>query len=285
MLAQRIITAGVLLTLWLPAIFMPELHLFAPLSCVLVALALWEWARLAGLSQASAWLSGLSAACVGGGLIYGDSIPSLSFKTWLVVSIAWSLICWLLLYYNALGWLRLHRFLRMTVGILILSAAWLALLTSFAWGANTLLSIMAIVWSADIGAYFAGKRWGKHKLAPSISPGKTWEGVMGGGICVALMAITWLYAESHLSVQSPSIYSTVLDSFGLLGLILTLSTLVVLSVCGDLVESLIKRAAGVKDSSGLLPGHGGILDRIDALLPVMPVAVMVILACQRTQGN
>jgi phosphatidate cytidylyltransferase len=118
-----------------------------------------------------------------------------------------------------------------------------------------LLSVLAIVWIADIGAYFAGKAFGKRKLAPSISPGKSWEGAIGGWIAVLLL--------TALSLLSPSLSDT-----------LVLTLLAVASVVGDLFESQLKRRAGMKDSSALLPGHGGVLDRIDALIPVLPLAVL-----------
>jgi phosphatidate cytidylyltransferase len=286
MLKQRAITAIVMLAVWLPAVFIPEWHLFPALASALVAVAVWEWARLTGLSSSVCLLAGITSASTGCLLLYsGDAIPRLNLSGWISVSLAWVLVCYFVLRRNISGWLAIPRLFRMAAGILILALAWLALLTSYGWGANTLLSIMAIVWAADIGAYFAGKQWGKHKLAPTISPGKTWEGVLGGAVSVALVAALWLALDQHYGFQNPSIYSWVLNDFGLLGLALSLSILLALSICGDLFESLIKRAAGVKDSSHLLPGHGGVLDRIDALLPVMPVAVMIISVCQHIQGT
>jgi phosphatidate cytidylyltransferase len=136
-----------------------------------------------------------------------------------------------------------------------------------------LLSVMAIVWVADIGAYFSGKAFGKRKLAPSISPGKSWEGAIGGGIAVLVLGalsvvagLPWLQDTFVVHLQSK------------LGWGATLGILVVLtaaSVVGDLFESQLKRRAGVKDSSNLLPGHGGVLDRIDALVPVLPLAALI----------
>ena len=285
MLKQRAITAMVMLAVWLPAVFIPEWHLFPILASALVAVAVWEWARLTGLSATLSILAGISSAGIGCLLLYWRAVPSLNLNTWLGISLAWGLACYFVLHRNIAGWLAIPRFCRIAVGILILALAWLALLTSYGWGANTLLSIMAIVWAADIGAYFAGKQWGNRKLAPTISPGKTWEGVLGGALSVALVAALWLALDKHYGFQNPSLYSWVLNHFGILGLALSLSILLALSICGDLFESLIKRAAGVKDSSHLLPGHGGVLDRIDALLPVMPVAVMIISVCQHIQGT
>jgi phosphatidate cytidylyltransferase len=136
------------------------------------------------------------------------------------------------------------------------------------------LSALCIVWVADIGAYFAGRNFGKRKLAPSISPGKTWEGVYGGLVGVALLAALWLLViDRALPVDGPSVFAQIESRLGVVGLIFGCAVLAGLSVVGDLFESLVKRAAGAKDSSRLLPGHGGVLDRIDALLPVLPAAM------------
>jgi len=132
-------------------------------------------------------------------------------------------------------------------------------------GVWLLVSLMALVWSADIAAYFVGRAWGRHKLAPQVSPGKTWEGAVGG----VLAAVAWTLA----SVQWEGSFGALLAArYGLVVAALLAALLAALSIVGDLYESLLKRRAGVKDSSGLLPGHGGVLDRIDALLPVAPAA-------------
>lgn len=129
-----------------------------------------------------------------------------------------------------------------------------------------------MVWLADIGAYFAGKAFGRRKLAPGISPGKSWEGALGGWAAVMVVATLALLAHAF----EPTLYSAYDGLFGRVGAWVALTVLVVYSVIGDLFESLLKRQAGVKDSSGLLPGHGGVLDRVDALLPVLPLAMLLI---------
>ena len=134
------------------------------------------------------------------------------------------------------------------------------------------LSLLLVVWLADIGAYFAGKAFGKHKLAPSISPGKTWEGAIGGWLAVMIVAAVAVATHAF----APTLFSALLDHLGTARAFATLTLLVVFSVVGDLFESMLKRQAGVKDSSNLLPGHGGVLDRIDALLPVLPLAMLVL---------
>jgi phosphatidate cytidylyltransferase len=130
---------------------------------------------------------------------------------------------------------------------------------------------MAIVWIADIGAYFAGKAFGKRKLAPSISPGKSWEGAIGGAIAVLVLTS----ASVYFTALHDTFATHVQRSLGWGGLIAVMLLVVVASVVGDLFESMLKRRAGMKDSSKLLPGHGGVLDRIDALIPVLPLATLI----------
>lgn len=134
-----------------------------------------------------------------------------------------------------------------------------------------LLSVMALVWIADIGAYFSGKAFGKRKLAPTISPGKSWEGAIGGGIAVLLIAS----ASVHIPVLADSFTVHLVARFGWWVTVALLVLLVATSITGDLFESMLKRRAGMKDSSQLLPGHGGVLDRVDALVPVLPLAMLI----------
>jgi phosphatidate cytidylyltransferase len=176
-------------------------------------------------------------------------------------------------------WSQIPSAVRLWAGSFILCLAWLAIAQARILGINFLLSVLVLVWAADISAYFAGRTFGgkfsSGKLAPSISPGKTWEGVWGGLIGVFAVAFIWRIFEVRLESISPSFYSYLADrgtSFLIAGVII----MVAMSVVGDLVESLIKRSAGVKDSSALLPGHGGVLDRVDALLPALPLAMMLI---------
>jgi phosphatidate cytidylyltransferase len=157
--------------------------------------------------------------------------------------------------------------------------AWLALTEGKAHGLNFLLSVFCLVWAADIGAYFGGRTFGRRKLAPSISPGKSWEGVWSGMVAVLLLSVLWITVDQHWSVDSPSLYSHLLSGLGPVGLVLAIVFLTGMSVAGDLFESLIKRQAGAKDSSQLLPGHGGVLDRIDALLPVLPLSLALMTLC------
>jgi phosphatidate cytidylyltransferase len=154
--------------------------------------------------------------------------------------------------------------------------AWLALSHARSIGINFTLSVLCLVWVADIAAYFGGRRFGRRKLAPTISPGKSWEGVYSGLAGVFVLALVWRSAESRLAADSLSLYGRLVEQLGLIGGLAALAFLAGMSVVGDLLESLVKRAAGAKDSSQLLPGHGGFLDRIDALLPVMPLSLALL---------
>ena len=176
------------------------------------------------------------------------------------------------------GWPHIPSAVRLVGGVLALWLSWMAVVQARNIGINYLMSVLVLVWVADVFAYFAGRTFGlkftKNKLAPSISPGKSWEGVWGGMLGVIVLALVWSWADRHYGASVLSFYS-VLQSRGLWFLLLAAVFMAAMSVVGDLVESLIKRSVGVKDSSGLLPGHGGVLDRIDALLPTLPLAMML----------
>ena len=278
MLKQRILTAVVLLAILLPALFWPTPEPFAVVVLVLLAAGAWEWGRLNGLSQAGAL--GAAAACLAvcglswaGGLV-DRPLPLL----WLVAGSLWVLAGALMLRRGVAGWPQVPKALRVAGGIAALWLAWLAVAQARAIGVNFLLSIFVLVWVADIAAYFAGKAFGlkftHNKLAPAISPGKSWEGVWGGMAGVLLLAIGWTLADTANGAHVASLYSR-LASHGWWLLVLAALFLAAMSVVGDLVESLVKRSAGAKDSSRLLPGHGGVLDRVDALLPTLPLAMML----------
>jgi phosphatidate cytidylyltransferase len=168
--------------------------------------------------------------------------------------------------------------LRLVGGLLALWVAWLAAVQARMVGINFLLSILVLVWVADVFAYFAGRAFGlkftRGKLAPAISPGKSWEGVWGGMAGVVVLAFAWVWADRAAGATVASLY-TRLHERGWWLLLVGVVFLAAMSVVGDLVESLIKRSAGAKDSSRLLPGHGGVLDRVDALLPALPIAMML----------
>ena len=171
-------------------------------------------------------------------------------------------------------WGPVYIAIKLLGGTLALWLCWLAIFQAKRVGINYLLSIFVLVWIADIAAYFAGKAFGRRKLAPSLSPSKSWEGVWGGTCAVWVLAIVWVWADQMAMFDSPSIYS-LLYAHGWVYFLVSITFLTAMSVVGDLVESMVKRSAGVKDSSQLLPGHGGVLDRVDALLPTLPLAMML----------
>jgi len=166
--------------------------------------------------------------------------------------------------------------LRCFVGLVLLWTAWLALAAAKTIGINFILSVFCLVWAADIAAYFGGRKFGNRKLAPAISPGKSWAGVYSGMFGALVLAAFWLWLDTAFKMDSMSLYTRLYGRFGVAGLVLVVVFLAAMSVVGDLFESLVKRAAGAKDSSNLLPGHGGVLDRVDALLPVFPIALALI---------
>ncbi|MFZ9665363.1 MAG: phosphatidate cytidylyltransferase [Limnohabitans sp.] len=276
MLKQRVITALVLLALLLPALFHSRPEALAVLTLVMIAAGAWEWGRLNQLSRApSLALSGVCLAlCL---LSWVQGWPwEPSRLLWLSIGAAWVLVGVALLRLGVVGWPRVALPLRLVGGVGALWMTWLAVFQAKIIGINFLLSLLTLVWMADIAAYFAGRALGRHKLAVAISPGKTWEGALGGLVGVLLMAFLWAWADGRVDVDSPSLYSRLQDK-GTLILMLGAAFLTAMSVVGDLVESLVKRSAGFKDSSQLLPGHGGVLDRVDALLPALPLGMMLAL--------
>ena len=277
MLRQRVITAVVLLALLLPALFASSPLPFALLTLLLISAAGWEWARLNGVqAMLPALASGLLLAVVCGASLSQLAQVGQSATLWWLGLVVWVLGGGLALRQGPAGWPRLPAALRWALGLAGLWLAWLAMAQARIIGINFLLSVMCVVWAADIAAYFTGRAFGRNKLAPTISPGKSWEGVYGGVAGVVLLALGWLALESRFSFDSPSVFLLLQQRQGWGGLLLAALLLAALSVVGDLFESLVKRAAGAKDSRALLPGHGGVLDRVDALLPVLPAALALI---------
>jgi phosphatidate cytidylyltransferase len=272
MLIQRVITALVLLAILLPALFASNPVWFALLTLVMIAAAGWEWSRLNGRPGAAAVGFGavLAALCAGTFHLVGFGVPA---WCWWLAGGVWVLGGVRALAAGVAGWPKISPALRLALGAVLLWAAWLALIVARARGINFLLSAMCLVWVADIAAYFAGKAFGRRKLAPAISPGKSWEGAIGGLVGVIVLGVVWVHViDVRVPVDSASLYSVLVRRIGVVSL-LAMVFLSAMSVVGDLFESLVKRAAGAKDSSQLLPGHGGVLDRVDALLPVLPLAL------------
>lgn len=278
MLKQRIITAIVLLAVLLPALAYPSPEPFCLVTLVLIGAGAWEWGRLNKLSGGASWTLALVAVVICAGLWQGGWLEKPSVSLWLPVGALWVLVGASLIKRGVEGWSKIAGPLRVAGGLLALCLTWLAVGQARVIGINFLLSVLVLVWVADIAAYFAGRAFGlrftKVKLAPAISPGKSWEGVWGGMTGVLLLALGWIWGDHAWQAVSPSLYSR-LASANVVLLIAAVVFLAAMSVVGDLVESLIKRSAGVKDSSNLLPGHGGVLDRVDALLPTVPLAMML----------
>jgi phosphatidate cytidylyltransferase len=302
MLKQRVITALILVAILLPTLVADAAWPFALLTLVFISAAGWEWSRL---NEAPGLRAVLLGSAVAGACVYvaqrfhlplwSDSTaelephvhaaghPLLGFRApaviWWAAALTWVLGGALALRFGSMHWRAIPQGLRRLLGLALLVVAWMALVESKAQGLNHMLSVFCLVWAADIGAYFGGRTFGRRKLAPSISPGKSWEGVVAGALTVLLLAAGWLWADQHIGVDSPSLYSRLLWGLGWPGMVAALLALTGLSVVGDLFESLVKRQAGAKDSSQLLPGHGGVLDRVDALLPVLPVSIALLSLC------
>jgi len=275
MLKQRVITALVLVAFLLPALFAPIAWPFALLSLLMIAAAGWEWGRLNGAGGASLFVGAAVALACAAALWagWGEAPPRLAW--WLAFGV-WVLGGAFVLRGGPQAWPGVPALVRCVLGVLLLFTAWLALASAKTIGVNFILSVFCLVWAADIAAYFGGKAFGRRKLAPGISPGKSWEGVWSGMLGALVLAAFWLGLDAAFHMDSLSLYTRLYRRFDVLGLVGIVVFLVAMSVVGDLFESLVKRAAGAKDSSGLLPGHGGVLDRVDALLPAFPIAMALI---------
>lgn len=275
MLKLRIITALILLAVFLPAFFADSPEPLAWLTLVLIAAGAWEWGRLMGLAMAKSLAMGFTCVlfCLVSWKLF--QLPqNMTPNWWAVVGAVWVLFGAWVLRAGVGGWDAVPVAWKLLGGTLALWLCWLAIFQSKRVGINFMLSIFVLVWIADIAAYFAGKTFGRRKLAPSLSPSKSWEGVWGGIMGVWLMALLWIVADQQALFDSPSIFSLLMAQ-GWLYFFVSITFLTAMSVVGDLVESMVKRHAGVKDSSQLLPGHGGVLDRVDALLPTLPLAMML----------
>jgi phosphatidate cytidylyltransferase len=272
MLKIRVITALVLLALLLLVLYLNSYNLVAVAAAAFFAAATWESMRLSGVKAALASTALWTVAFLF--FAFWGIQPAANFQPFFLF--AASVVIWLmrLVPSLAIGLPPLDtigsRLLRGLYEIAIL-ACFVAMLTLFQHSAQYLFSVMAIVWVADVGAYFAGRAFGKRKLAPSISPGKSWEGVFGGWGAVLLLAA----GTAVLPALHDTFTARLQAAWGWGGFAAALTLIVAASVVGDLFESQLKRRIGMKDSSNLLPGHGGVLDRIDALIPVLPLAVLI----------
>ena len=271
----RILTALVLIPVTIAALFLLPPRAWGALTLMIVMIASNEWAILSGYRKQSGLLVVAGTLLIGACMLFtpwpgfdaGDGWPEALVVSicgaatlfWIVIAPAW-------LYF---GWRIESKIVLTLVGWLALTATWVAVVQLQTRSPALLLALMAIVWVADTAAYFAGRRFGKRKLAPSISPGKTWEGVYGGLIAVTVYALALLPLAEGAGYSAPILPTSVI---AWVALVLGLAGL---SVVGDLFESQLKRHRGVKDSGKLLPGHGGILDRIDALMAALPPAALI----------
>jgi phosphatidate cytidylyltransferase len=271
MLKTRVITALVLLAVLLPILFLlPPIYIGIFFLLALLA-ATWEWSRLlTPHSPRSAWLYTLFCLVIILFLL-GMKNPSWQFALLLLAVIFWFFIAPFILAKGMNLSLQRLRPFYVVLGLILLPATWFALVFLRELGLMFLLSTIAFVWVADIGAYFVGKAFGKRKLAIQISPGKSVEGAIGGLLLCygyAFLCVFYLPFES-------SLFGAWAIRFGWAPMFLMVTVLTAFSIFGDLFESQLKRLAGVKDSSHLLPGHGGVLDRVDALIPTMPIAALL----------
>jgi len=273
MLKQRVITALVLLALLLPTLFAPMAWPFAVLTLLVIGAGGWEWGRLNGASPGGAVAMGVLLALACAGALWAGWALMPPPAAWWLATIVWVLGGAWALKTGPGAWPTLSTTLRWGLGLVALWTAWLAMANAKSIGINFILSVFCLAWAADIAAYFGGRAFGKRKLSPAISPGKSWEGVWSGMLGVIALSAGWVMLDRSWAVDSASLYTRLHERYGPVGLVLVGVFLTAMSVVGDLVESLVKRSAGAKDSSGLLPGHGGILDRVDALLPVFPLAL------------
>lgn len=264
MLRTRVVTALVLVAGLALVLFVLPPWVAVGFFAIVASLASWEWAGLMKRPAAARIAFGAITFVLCMGMwAQGSSLASLSIMLsaafWLLAVPFWLRFKWPLAALGPGGYL---------VGLLVILPTWGAMTSLHAAGVWLLLAAMALVWVADIAAYFSGRAFGRHKLAPSISPGKTWEGVAG--------AIAGVMAYGAVLMTATPLGGKVGLPVGLTIALLLLLTAV--SVIGDLYESLLKRQAGIKDSSMLLPGHGGVLDRIDAQTSTLPLAALIMLA-------
>ena len=276
MLKARVLTALGLLAIFLPVLWFAPLIWLGALIAVVITLAAWEWWRLLfphnpkrAVSYAGLCLLSLSIWFMYAGM------QAIQILLWLTLAF-WILVVPVLMNRALDLNMQFWRWPLAIAGLFILPACWFALMHLRAISMTLFLSVLVLVWAADIGAYFAGKAFGKHKLAIRLSPGKSIEGAIGGCLlvlCIAILAATYF---SDFELFQNNFFDLLQAKLGWAVMLALTVLLVAMSIQGDLFESQLKRIAGVKDSSSLLPGHGGFLDRIDALLPVLPLAGLIV---------
>lgn len=268
MLKQRILTAMILIPAVLAAIFMLPSQHFAWVMALVVLIAAWEWSDIMGVDDL---VKRLAYVCLVALLQFAvfmlSAVLAVNVLTVDVFAMAAALLWWSLAFWwvikfpqSSVHWGR-RTGVKALMGLLVLIPAWLALVRLQTQDPWWVMYVMAIVWGADTGAYFAGRKWGQRKLAPQVSPGKSIEGVLGGLlVCIILAAVVAVQIE--------------LTFYKSLSFVLFSGFVCLVSVLGDLLESMMKRQRGIKDSGHILPGHGGILDRIDSLTAAAPIFLL-----------
>jgi phosphatidate cytidylyltransferase len=282
MLKTRVITAVVLLALFIPILFFSPAIILSLVISVVISLASWEWGRFIWGVQSkypiyySLMIQGFLAIlmyCIEGN--NQELITRLS--DFMLVTLWVSIIFWLIVVPFILSKklqfsIKKNTPLLAIAGVIVFLCDWYAFILLREKGLWVLLSVLMIVWTADIGAYFTGKKFGKHKLAPQLSPGKSIEGAIGGMVAVCILGLIFF----SFNISTMNFFNVIGQQSSWIILIPLSLFLAGMSVIGDLFESQLKRLSGMKDSSGLLPGHGGVMDRLDALLPVLPIAALCI---------
>jgi len=273
MLRTRVLTALALAAALLGALFTLPAWGWCALATALLFLAAWEWWGLARAAQGARIVYAAGMAAMGAGLAWtlglGAGRPGalLLYPAYAAAVLFWVAAVPVWLYRRPA---RVPASLLLGIGVVVLVPTFLALVQLRNIHPMVLLLTMGVVWVADIAAFFTGRRFGSRKLAPRISPGKTWEGFYGAVIATAVYGLAWTaFAPRHLPALVRDVPGTVI------WVLLLVEVLTLLAVAGDLFESALKRQAGVKDSGRLLPGHGGVLDRVDALTATLPLAALV----------
>jgi len=262
MLLQRTLTALLLAPLVILIILFSSAGVFAAVATVAFLAAWWEWTQLSGLKGGPWRVAGLAAGAIVFALLWWTRATALT-PLMLVAGVAWWLLACLWLRHFAFGAAptRENLALKLLAGVFVIFPAWVAMVSiheSEPHGHGWTMLALLIVWAADIGAYFSGRAFGKRKLAPQISPGKTWAGAYGAMVAGVLVTLIGGWLLDVRGIQ-------------LLGLALLAVATVSISIVGDLIESLMKRHAQVKDSGTLFPGHGGLMDRMDSVFAALPV--------------
>jgi phosphatidate cytidylyltransferase len=273
-LLTRVLTALALLPVVLGMVFFATPGLWGIFALLIALVACWEWSRMCEMSQGAQGLYLAASGAIGAyvWLMSMRMVPG-NFAAAALTAFILAAIFWIGL---APLWLgkraRPSPSTRAVAGWLVAWPTWFALVVLRETSPWLLLAIAALVWVADIAAYFAGKRFGKHKLAPAISPGKTWEGVVGGMAGVVVYGIILAAVAHRWETPITPYFTPAMGFYAIVAMVM----LTALSIVGDLFESWMKRGVGLKDSSQLLPGHGGLLDRIDALTSTLPLAAFAV---------